>query len=149
MLKHTLRWLPAVGWYGWISWLSSVPANESLEMSQRLLFRILDFLSLWGIEISYQFGSLIVRKSAHMILYFIFALLIEYALSSKVAPFKKRGIVILKIIVVLASLDEFHQTFIEGRSGNVIDVLIDCAGAIAALYFLYLVKYRKQSSNMI
>ncbi len=33
----------------------------------------------------------------------------------------------------LASLDEFHQTFVSSRTGTPQDVMIDCGGAILGL----------------
>ena len=35
-------------------------------------------------------------------------------------------------VAVAASLDEYHQTFVEGRTGTPRDVLIDLGGALAA-----------------
>ena len=48
--------------------------------------------------------------------------------------------------VVYASSDEFHQTFVAGRDGNIIDVLIDSSGALVGImiasimYFLIMKK---------
>jgi hypothetical protein len=36
------------------------------------------------------------------------------------------------LIAAAASLDEYHQTFVEGRTGTPRDVLIDMGGALAA-----------------
>jgi VanZ family protein len=35
-----------------------------------------------------------------------------------------------------ACLDEYIQTFIEGRSGNIKDVLIDCIGVIIGILII-------------
>ena len=38
--------------------------------------------------------------------------------------------------VLFAALDEFHQTFVPGRSGNFTDVCIDSIGAVIASFCL-------------
>jgi VanZ family protein len=82
-----------------------------------------------------------VRKSAHFTLYFILGLLVisflkEFGLSRKS--------IIISIIVVLlyAVSDEIHQTFIPGRSGEVLDVLIDAIGGSLSTVLYYLI-YRR------
>ncbi|AIE85699.1 hypothetical protein OP10G_2331 [Fimbriimonas ginsengisoli Gsoil 348] len=39
----------------------------------------------------------------------------------------------LLLVTLGAALDEFHQTFVEGRTGTARDVLIDVGGALAAV----------------
>ncbi len=82
-----------------------------------------------------------VRKSAHFTMYFILGLLVisflkEFGLSRKS--------IIISIIVVLlyAVSDEIHQTFIPGRSGEVLDVLIDTIGGSLSTLLYYLI-YRR------
>lgn len=83
----------------------------------------------------------LVRKSAHFTLYFILGLLVisflkEFGLSRKS--------IIISIIMVLlyAVSDEIHQTFIPGRSGEVLDVLIDTIGGSLSTVLYYLI-YRR------
>ena len=86
-----------------------------------------------------------VRKTAHFTLYFILGLLIisflkEFGLS-------KKSIIISIIVVLLyACSDEIHQTFVSGRSGEVLDVLIDTIGGSLATYIYYLI-YKRRRSN--
>lgn len=60
--------------------------------------------------------------------------------------YKKTAILSQIFSVVYASTDEFHQTFVVGRDGNVIDVLIDSSGALVGIiissiiYFLIIKK---------
>ena len=61
---------------------------------------------------------------------------------------KMMTIVILSFLfsVIYASTDEFHQTFVVGRDGNIVDVLIDSSGSLVGillssiLYFLVMKK---------
>lgn len=40
------------------------------------------------------------------------------------------------LTALFAASDEWHQTFVPGRDGNVRDVLIDCAGALTMTFWL-------------
>ncbi len=85
----------------------------------------------------------VVRKTAHFTLYFILGLLIisflkEFGLS-------KKSIIISIIVVLLyACSDEIHQTFVAGRSGEVLDVLIDTVGGSLATILYYLIYKRRR-----
>ena len=105
-----------------------------------------------GEESSKISNDLIVRKMGHfseyMILgFFSFSYLSNlFVKSSEFKDYKKTAITSLVFSVVYASTDEFHQTFVVGRDGNVIDVLIDSSGALVGIiissiiYFLIVKK---------
>ena len=82
-----------------------------------------------------------VRKGAHLMIYFLlgfsfFSLIREYNLINK------KGIIIAIVFVfIYACSDELHQLFVSGRSGELLDVLIDTLGGslgIFSLYYYYL-----------
>jgi len=83
-----------------------------------------------------------VRKCAHMTEYFLLTLSLQLPLtawlSRHITP-KKRIITGFILTVLLAALDEYHQSFVPGRSGNFTDVCIDSIGAIAASLCLILI----------
>ena len=82
-----------------------------------------------------------VRKSTHFILYFILGLLIISFL--KEFGLTRKSIIISIIVVLLyACSDEIHQTFVAGRSGEVLDVLIDTIGGSLSTILYYLI-YRR------
>ena len=59
--------------------------------------------------------------------------------------YKKTAILSQIFSAVYASSDEFHQTFVVGRDGNFIDVLIDSSGAlvgiiISSIIYFFIVK---------
>ena len=66
--------------------------------------------------------------------------------NSKIKDFKKTGILSFLFSIIYASSDEFHQTFVPGRDGNIVDVLIDSSGALVGIlvssivYFLIMKK---------
>lgn len=93
--------------------------------------------------------SYIVRKNAHGFMYMILSVLV----SSIFFVFNKRGmgaiIYILFICLFYAVTDEFHQSFVSGRTSLVSDVLIDFGGALIGLVFFYLVYYKIYSRWVI
>lgn len=82
-----------------------------------------------------------VRKTAHMTEYFLLTLSLQLPLtawfSNRLTP-KLRILIGFAATVLFAALDEFHQTFVPGRSGNFTDVCIDSTGALIASLFLLL-----------
>ena len=81
---------------------------------------------------------LVVRKSAHFIIYLIGGILVFNFLKTYNLSIKKIiGLTIL-FILIYASTDEFHQLFVEGRTARVSDVLLDTCGAICGLILIFI-----------
>ena len=75
----------------------------------------------------------IIRKCAHFTEYFILSLLILRAIRAGRHEMRLAWIFAVIILVAgYASLDEFHQSFVPGRTPAVGDVLIDTSGGAAA-----------------
>lgn len=140
---HVLRaasWLPVLLWYRVIWNFSAQTAAVSGNLSDRLLWRLLHQLSpsFAGTEQAVQDTAVEVlsffeRKAAHMFLYFVLALLLWASLSFLIGRKTVRGTAATVLCTALAGLDEFHQTLVPGRSGQLRDVFIDLAGAGLAL----------------
>ncbi len=80
-----------------------------------------------------------VRKMAHM---FEFAVLgiFSFAFFHGVTTKERRKYLYSVLtVIVYASADELHQFFSDGRAARVSDVLIDTAGALIGLAFLYFI----------
>jgi len=75
----------------------------------------------------------IVKKTAHMIEYGIFALLLYRAL--RAYEMNKTKAVILSILFagIYGLTDEFHQSFTPGRESRIRDVAFDTIGASLAM----------------
>ncbi|MBA2506124.1 MAG: VanZ family protein [Thermoleophilaceae bacterium] len=71
--------------------------------------------------------DLVLRKIAHAGIFGLLCFLWWRALGGRLGP-------AIAITVLYAISDEWHQTFVEGRHGSAVDVLIDSAGALAAAY---------------
>ncbi len=77
--------------------------------------------------------DLILRKLAHMTEYALLTILWAWVLR----PVIDRNLIAAALIAVLyAATDEYHQTFVEGRHGTPVDVLIDSIGVMIALLVL-------------
>lgn len=132
-------------WIGFIFYMSSKPAVESAAASSQ----IVDLILKWfGISSEFAEGiSFVVRKAAHFTEYFILAGLITSthgAFTNKNYNFS----FILLMSVIIALSDEFLQGFVQGRSSEVRDVLIDFSGAtlflvIFKIYLYKITTYKK------
>ena len=84
----------------------------------------------------------VVRKAAHMVVFGIMLVLVERAV--------RRGEQASRASLVFAGLatfayacsDEWHQTFVRGRAGQVSDVAIDMVGATVAAVVVALLARR-------
>lgn len=134
-------------WLAVIFAFSAQPDVETYAVSGSISYRLVQLYNgLKGIEQSpaemEQTALKIeypVRKAAHMSEYAVLALLLLatfYAYSKRETGVKKIWILSLWSLAGVfsyACLDEFHQLFVAGREGKFTDVLIDSAGAAAAL----------------
>jgi VanZ family protein len=75
---------------------------------------------------------LLLRKSAHFAEYALLTVLWWRALRTRTAE-STALVAAFAIAVGYAITDEIHQTFVEGRIGSALDVLIDSAGAATAV----------------
>ncbi|MDE7211577.1 MAG: VanZ family protein [Lachnospiraceae bacterium] len=82
--------------------------------------------------------SFLVRKCAHMTEYAVLAMLALYWLFSFSIPYGIRCGLAVVICACYAASDEYHQTFVPGRSGELRDVLVDTAGALLGILFVTL-----------
>jgi VanZ family protein len=103
-------WLPPVALMGLIFFLSAQPDLSS-------------GLGAWDI---------LLRKLAHATVYAVLMLLWWRALRESGAPEHRVVAAAWLIAVAYSATDEWHQTFVAGRHGSPLDVLIDAGGAGAA-----------------
>ena len=81
--------------------------------------------------------ELLVRKSAHILLFAILGVLAQLC---AVKYLKKRQLLWATIFCLLYAIgDEIHQVFVPGRAGLVSDVLIDFVSSFAGIGILYLI----------
>lgn len=137
--EKLLAFLPAVGWYAVICAFSAQTGEESGHLSSSIVrgsFGLLGELGelLEGDWDAFLLLSFLVRKAAHMGVYFILTGLLLYGFW-KIGTNLKPGMAAVGLCALLAGLDEFHQTFVPGRDGKLSDVLIDLSGGVCFLLF--------------
>lgn len=137
-----------------LSAMTSQDSNsKSTGLTEKLISKVLDATNEAGITDSHpddvklaKAANLInapIRKVAHATVYFVLALILlavgrvifgsrKYLLTCALA---------LLFCFIFAMTDEYHQTFVDGRTGQFSDVLIDTAGACVGIllfssYFL-------------
>lgn len=125
MLRRPVPWYAAFGlWFGFLWWMSSgVP-----EFPEPLRFKASDKLLHFG----YFFGGAGLLSAA-------------LSLSHPGWSTRRRVFIVTLIVASAGALDEFHQSFVPGRSGNdpfdlAADILGAFAGSLAFLPFRRLFK---------
>ena len=116
-LKFLIKyWFPFLLWSVLIFSFSSTPTVKTSEV---------------------HWQDFVIKKTAHVIEYFVFSLLLFRALiQSKIK--NKMAILLTVIATFLYGIsDEFHQSFTPGREPKIRDVLIDTGGTLLFFIFLY------------
>ena len=85
-----------------------------------------------------------LRKAAHMTEYAVLAWICLGNCMQYLLLRKKRYVWAWLAASCYAATDEFHQLFIEGRSGEIRDVAIDSMGALLGLLLLWKILNRKR-----
>ena len=120
-------WLPPVLWMGVIFIVSAQPTLPHYPDT------LLDF---------------VLKKAAHTIEYGILTFLLWRALSRGRGALSRPALVIAFVVSVFyAASDEYHQTFVPGRNGTLVDVGIDAVGALVALFVVGSLGRRRQGDT--
>lgn len=86
-----------------------------------------------------------IRKTAHAMEYAVLGFLTAGIFADQKNLRKLRIFIPWLIAAGYAATDEFHQLFVPGRSGQISDVLLDSAGALAGVWIMTgLAKIRKK-----
>jgi VanZ family protein len=92
----------------------------------------------------------VVRKLAHFAEYALLALLAARAFigSSKLFLSRRWLAAALAVVVSVALLDEFNQSFNPARTGTIKDSVLDAAGGLTALAALALLRARRARRDL-
>jgi VanZ family protein len=130
-MKWLRYWWPAIVWAVMISVFSTGLFKS--DNTSHVIIPILRFFLSHASAETLDFLHHIIRKSAHLTEYFIFSMLILRGIRAGQKGLHLRWILVTVLIVACyAALDEYHQSFVTGRTAAVGDVLIDTTGGIAA-----------------
>jgi VanZ family protein len=130
-VKWIRHWWPALIWALVISGFSTITFTS--ENTRHFIIPILHFLLPHASAETLDFLHHIIRKCGHLTEYFILSMLILRGIRAGEKGMHVRwALVTILIIAGYAALDEYHQSFVPGRTAAVGDVLIDTSGGIAA-----------------
>ncbi len=115
MRRFLERWLPPLVWMGLIFFVSGQPTVP---------------------KISENWIDLLIKKTGHAVAYGILAWLYFRAL--RVTSWRIGIVRALSVGLAMAYAlsDEYHQTFVPGRNGALMDVAIDSLGAVVTMLLL-------------
>ena len=143
MLINTVNWrgrlirfAPLFLWIVVIFFLSSNLGSTS--HTSMFVRPILDFLFPNAPEEMLQLYHAYVRKAAHFTEYAILAFLAVWALGRSASGIMRTLAVGLLIVVLVAALDEYNQSFSLSRTGSYVDVLLDISGGFTMLAILWM-----------
>lgn len=161
--KTVISWLLVLIWMGVIFWLSSMDSDLSNNRSKTTINKVIEStvketITTNAINIENpddKIASIVeelnkpLRKYAHATVYFVLALLLINALTVSNISIKKTLVITLIVCFLYACADEYHQTFVKGRTGQFSDVLIDTTGALIeeGIYSLYYLGYKRKRKD--
>ncbi|MBM7095792.1 VanZ family protein [Bacillus sp. H-16] len=96
---------------------------------------------------SYSLTSNFERKLVHFLVYGVIALFL-----SAIVPVKRRWIAAVMAVMTTSTIgmvDEIHQHFLAGRSGRVLDVLINSLGSFTFVCFQGLLTKKPQKDRSL
>ncbi len=134
-------------WMAVISGFSAQNGEESSGVSRAVSECVVDvYQKAFHPDMTEEEATLLVdrlelpiRKLAHMTEYAILSLLAWLVLTCFGLK-RCRNAAATAFCFVYASLDELHQLFVPGRSGQLRDVCIDTAGALFAMLIVFCIK---------
>lgn len=138
-LYHTQAMRPAAHWLPPVVWMAVIMALSSdfgsAGRTGGFLLPLLRWLLPWATPAQLDALHGLARKGGHLTEYAVLAALWyrAFARGGALAP-RASARLALAISVAWAFLDELQQSTLLSRTGSAIDVAIDSAGALAALF---------------
>lgn len=127
-MKKNISLILLILWMIFIFVMSSFNANESSNQSGIIVNFISSIFNISDTKLL----SLIIRKGAHFTEYLILGILsINY-----IIKYKKNIKYSYLMCIIYAISDEIHQLFVPGRSCQILDVIIDCLGAVIGIILI-------------
>ena len=106
---------------------SLVPGDDSAGLSLAVLAALRHALDACGLP-SAWLTNFLVRKAAHFTEYAVLAVLVCNALGARRGSLRRVIVPLALVLVLVPCVDEGIQLFVEGRSGQLSDVMLDCCG---------------------
>ena len=136
-ITYLLWGVMILAWAALMFHLSTRPFSPSF--SRGLLAGILHFLHLQVSWRTFNLLHALLRKSAHLTEYAIFALMLYSFPHEEPRGFwqPRRAVICIAIAAAYSLTDEFHQMFVPGRHASLLDCELDTIGAMLAMLVPY------------
>ena len=125
---NALLWIAALSWAGMLFFFSGQDANESGRLSLWVTEHVMRIFPNLPFELEQV--HFFVRKAAHFSIFALEGFLLGLAMMRTLPEKWLGGVLAVISCVVVAVLNEYHQSFVEGRNCEVRDMGIDSAGAL-------------------
>ena len=138
-------------WMVLIFCLSNMSSIESNKRSKEIVNQIVDNSSSINNNVNYNIEksnnyNLIFRKGAHIFMYMVLCILVLTLIFIIYKNISYKYYIIAFIICfIYACFDEIHQLYVNGRTGQFLDVLIDSIGIIIGFIVFLLFRKIKRS----
>ena len=91
----------------------------------------------------------LLKKTGHAAAYGVLAWFYHRALRPHVRDAATLRVASVALAVAYALTDELHQTQVPGRNGNLVDVMVDGAGACGAMFLKAWLEHRRVRSRPV
>jgi len=147
-----LLWIAALGWAAMLFFFSGQNANESGRLSIWVTERVLRIFP--SLPLGFDELHFLVRKTAHFCIFGLEGFLLGLAMMATLPEKWLGGLLAAVSCAAVAVLNEYHQSFADGRSCELRDMIIDSAGALlgvlAGALLLYIIcRISGRRSNVI
>ncbi len=138
-------------WIATVLWLIVIAIESTNYLSShntsRILYPLLHFL--FGMDLErFEYWHFYIRKGGHIFGYGLLSILLfrawrETLPLARAAQWTMRWAILAVLGTgLVASLDEWHQSFIPSRTGTPWDVLLDsCAGIVAQILIILWIRF--------
>jgi VanZ family protein len=118
----------------------------SMNETSRFIRPLLEFLFPTASPENLTFVHGMIRKSAHFVEYGILAIFAVRTFGTIFNGSLRRFAIAFVLTAVIASIDEYQQSFNPARTSSSFDVLLDLFGAVAALLLFAVITARPRRS---
>jgi len=156
----TRKWFPLGAWKQWIPaliWIAIITFEStdlfSSEHTGSVLYSVISRVFGPVNPLAFDIWHHYLRKAGHVVGFFVLSYLLFRAWRTTL-PLRGAGFwslpwarISFLMSVMIATLDEWHQSTIPSRTGTFHDVVLDSAAAATAQLVLWLVLRRRSSAR--
>lgn len=144
-MKKWILWTLVVIWMAVIFFMSSQTGKESGALSGKVITTIASIIDSDFKKMSDEQKAVVIerwqhftRKTAHFSEYAVLGALCMLALL-QYEKMRRRMCIVWSVLIaaIYASFDEIHQRFVDGRAGQLSDVILDSSGALVSCLILF------------